>query len=88
MTDNEILDRLRQVEYRANSAVNALLVASEIGDLGAQLTCPEAECIADLMRALDRADDATVFIRGHAIGDEDSTDLHHDLWLQMKTELY
>lgn len=51
------------------------------GDVGRHFTCSEAETIKDLIVAAFDEESATVWIMDHAAGDDDDTDLHHDLYL-------
>lgn len=55
-------------------------------DVGKSMTCGEAEAIANVLRAFGYADEAETFITGHAYGDEDETDSHHEMYLALQRD--
>lgn len=57
---------------------NSGLLAFEIGP---HLNCSEAESLAAIISALAGEEAGALWIKGHASGDEDEDDMHHDLYL-------
>lgn len=48
-------------------------------DAGGHFTCGEAQDIADVLAAAGHTDAADAWLKGHAQGDNDPEDMHHDL---------
>lgn len=65
-------------------AADVLTDALLVDDLAKMLTCTEAESLAQLIGLVKDERYPQLFIRAHAMSDEDPEDQHHDLWQEQQ----
>lgn len=73
-----MLSHIEELEQKAEVAAALAIFGDRAtaGDVGPKLTCSEAEALAIILRAVDAAEVADVWLDGHAMGD-DEEDEHY-----------
>lgn len=69
-----------------NGMVEMVTESLFMAQVGAGLTCREAETVATFLSEFGTLPQAKAFIEAHAGGDDDEHDQHHDLYLALTTE--
>jgi hypothetical protein len=67
--------------------VNVLTAVETADGVGPHMTCTEAGIIGDLLELVAGEQAANAWLMGHALGDHDPADAHHDYYLMSEASV-